>query len=231
MARLWHALRRPRGTPAADRLLRGTGVAALATLALAQAFPTVAGLVPFVLFTIWTNGPHSPVLVATYEPVLILYGRLYPPLLIGTLGTLGSVYVEYLNYHLYVRAAESRLLRGVTTSRMVSMLRRWYGRLPFLTIVVCALTPIPFWLARVFSALTRYSVKRYLVATAVGRFPRLWFFAALGALPIPTVWLVAATVASVGLAAVVVSVRAALVRSRGLAPAAHARPGGVTCGC
>jgi uncharacterized membrane protein YdjX (TVP38/TMEM64 family) len=190
-------------------VLRITGLVALVTLMLARAVPAVAGLVPFVLFTIWTNGPHSPVLFATYEPVLMLYGRLYPPILIGVLGTLGSVSVEYLNYHLYVKAADSRALRAVTQSRLVTVLGRWYARAPFLTIVTCALTPIPFWLARVLSAVTRYSLRRYLLATAVGRFPRLWFFAALGTLAIPTVWLAMAAAGSIVLAGLSVAFRAA----------------------
>ena len=33
--------------------------------------------------------------------------------------------------------------------------------------------------------LAGYPVGRFLCATALGRFPRLWFFAALGTLPIP----------------------------------------------
>jgi uncharacterized membrane protein YdjX (TVP38/TMEM64 family) len=235
--RWWEAIRRRRGTPAADRLLRGTGAAALLTLGLASVFPAVAGLVPFMLFTIWTNGPHSPVLVAAYEPVLLLYGRLYPPLLIGALGTVGSVYVEYLNYHLYAGAAESPWLRRVAGSRGVRALSRAFGRAPFLTVAVCALTPIPFWLARALSALTRYPVGRYLWATAIGRFPRLWLFAALGALPIPTIWLVLATGMSVVLAGGFVALRA--VRHRrpsgaaftGIVPAHDSAPGGAACGC
>lgn len=241
IARVWGALRRPRGTAGADRLLRGTGVVALTALVLAEAFPAVAGLVPFVLFTIWTNGPHSPVLVATYEPVLMLYGRLYPPVLVGALGTLGSVYVEYLNYHVYVRAARSRLLRGISGSRIADRLGRWYRRAPFLTVVVCALTPIPFWLARGLSALTGYPVRRYLAATAVGRFPRLCFFAALGALPVPTGWLLLATAASLVLAGLVTAIRLLLLHLRGrrrLADPAfthallrgRAAPGGIVCG-
>jgi uncharacterized membrane protein YdjX (TVP38/TMEM64 family) len=161
----------------------------------------------------------------------MLYGRLYPPLLIGLLGTLGSVYVEYLNYHLYVRAADSRPLRAVARSRMVSVLGRWYNRVPFLTVVICALTPIPFWLARVFSALTRYPVSRYLLATAVGRFPRLWFFAALGTLAIPTVWLVMATVGSIVLAGLWVALRALMARHQDRRRAAAVQPGGAPCGC
>jgi len=198
-------LRRRWGGRTADRILRGGAVLGVGMLATALVLPAAVPLVLFLLFTLWTNGPYSPVLPAAYEPVLMLFGRLYSPVLVATVGTIGTVLVEYVNYHLYA-AGVDRLPDGVRAHPMMARVARWYAAAPFATIVVAALTPIPYWLARVLSALTRYSVPRHLAATALGRFPRLWFFAAIAApLRIPTPWLALAT-ASVVVVAVLMAV-------------------------
>ena len=44
----------------------------------------------FILTTLWVHGPWSPLLPAAYEPVLMVFGKLYPPLLIAAVGVLTS---------------------------------------------------------------------------------------------------------------------------------------------
>jgi len=105
-------LRHRWGGPIADRILRGGAVLGVATLAVTLIVPGAVPLSVFLLFTLWTNGPYSPVLPAAYEPVLMLFGRLYPPLLVAAVGTLGTALVEYLNYHVYAAGAD-RLPEGV----------------------------------------------------------------------------------------------------------------------
>lgn len=196
------------GSPTADRVLWGSAIAAVIVLVLALAAPELAPLVLFLLLTIWTNGPYSPVLPATYEPIIMLFGKLYPPLLIGLVATTGTIYVEYLNYWLYAAGAD-RLPDRIRASPMLARIERWYARAPFATVVVAAFTPLPYWLVRVLSALTRYPVRRHLVATAIGRFPRLWFFAAIATpLGIPTSWLVLASVVVLGVMVLIAGVRA-----------------------
>ncbi|HEX9729707.1 MAG TPA: VTT domain-containing protein [Gemmatimonadales bacterium] len=197
LARCADVLTRHRGTPTDDLMLRVSGVLAAVALVGALLVPAIAQLAPFVLYTVWTNGPHSPVLNGGYEPALMLYGRFFPPLLIGLLGTMATVFVEWINYHLYARAGEMHAVRRVRDSQFGTRLTAWYQRMPFAVIVFCALGPVPFWMARLLSALSGYSVARHLTATALGRFPRLWFIAALGTpLAIPTSWLIGLTVGS-----------------------------------
>lgn len=204
MPRIMSALVRRRGTATDDLMIRVTG--ALAAVALVAAFivPAVAQLAPFALYTIWTNGPHSPVLNGAYEPVLMLYGRFFPPLLVAVVGTASTVFVEWINYHLYARAGETNVVRKLRDSRWLTSLTAWYRRRPFSVILFCALGPVPFWVARMLSALSGYSVPRHLAATALGRFPRLWLIAAIGQpLGIPTSWLVGLAAGSLVLAAAV----------------------------
>lgn len=163
-----------------DAILRISGVLAILAIPLTLAQPHAGALTGFVLVTIWINGPLSPVLPATYEPVLMLIGRVYPPVLVAGLGTAGILCVEYVNYHLYRQVLFIEKLSRVREGRFVRRVVALFKRAPFLTIWLCSWSPLPYWIVRFLSPLAGYSVRRQLVATLLGRFPRLWFFAALG---------------------------------------------------
>lgn len=196
------AMVRRRGSSTDDLMLRAVGgVVVLGTL-LSLVDPTAAALTPFVLYTLLVNGPYSAVLPAAYEPVLLLYGQLFPPLLIGVLGTIATVFIEWVNYHLYRLARDTRTFQHLTGGRWVQRLTRLFTRLPFLAIVVCALGLVPYSVARCLSVLSCYPVGRHLLATAVGRFPRLWVIAALGApLALPRSFLLGAVLFAIAFAA------------------------------
>lgn len=199
--RTWRALRQRRGDLVWDGVLRGSGLLALIGIAVLEvAPPSVVGLVGFLVVTIWVNGPLGVFLPATYEPILMLFGRLYPPVLVGVVGIAGTLYIEFLNYYLYRRILDSHLLRSLRDSVVVRRVVPLFRRAPFFTVWLCSWSPLPYWAVRVLGPLAEYPVRRYLLATFLGRFPRLWFFAALGAVPIPTHWLVAITLGAVVLA-------------------------------
>jgi hypothetical protein len=163
-----------------DGVVRGTGVAALFAIPLVLFRPAIGALVAFMLATVWVNGPLTPVLPAAYEPILMLYGRVYPPVLIGFLGALATVYVEFLNYRLYQRILYSDALQGARASNMVRRVDSLFARAPFFAVWLFSWTPLPYWVVRFLSPLARFPISRHLAATFLGRFPRLWFFAALG---------------------------------------------------
>jgi hypothetical protein len=189
------AMVRPRGSRSDDLILRA--IAALALLGIVGSLldPMLGALTSFVLYTLWTNGPYSAVLQGAYEPVLLLFGGMFPPLLIAALGTLATVFIEWVNYRLYAHARDSRAARSLTGGQVVQHVTRLFERAPFVAVALCALGIMPYTIARCLSVLSRYSVSRHLAATAVGRFPRLLAIAALGmTLSLPA-WLVPAAVA------------------------------------
>jgi uncharacterized membrane protein YdjX (TVP38/TMEM64 family) len=165
------------------------------------AAPAVGGLVGFAVVTMWVNGPVGIFLPATYEPIVMLFGRVYPPLWVGLTGVLASVYVEFLNYHVYARILRAPRLALLRENAVVRRILPLFRRAPFFTVWLCSWSPLPHWTVRVLAPLAGYPVTRFLCATALGRFPRLWFFAALGALPIPPRVLLGAV--AVGIAAAV----------------------------
>ncbi len=175
------ALFRRRGNLTWDGVVRGSGVLAFLAIPVVVFMPAaVGGLVAFVLVTIWVNGPLGIFLPATYEPILIIFGRIYPPLLIAVLGIFGILYVEFLNYHLYGKLLELNAFQPARNSRIVRRVVKWFDRAPFFTVWLCSWSPLPYWAVRILAPLAGYPVRRYLLATFLGRLPRLWFFAALG---------------------------------------------------
>ena len=115
-----------------DGVIRGSGAAAALAIPLIFLRPSVGPLIGFVLVTIWVNGPIAPFLPATYEPILMMYGRLYMPVVVGLLGISAIIYVEFLNYQLYSRILHGGALTGVRDSRVVRRLTSLFERAHFL---------------------------------------------------------------------------------------------------
>jgi len=171
----------PRGSAAWDAVVRVTGLLALLGIGASVLLPEDgAALVTFLMITIWVNGPLGMFLPAAYEPILMLFGVLYPPVLVAFLGILGTLYIEGVNYFLYKKVLETRALASARETRLVLSTERLFRRAPFWTVWLCSWSPLPYWVVRIVAPLARYPVHRYLAATFLGRFPRLWFFAALG---------------------------------------------------
>lgn len=179
------------GTPAWDAVIRGSGVLGLLAIPLVLAAPATAGMVVFALIAIWMNGPSSVVVPAGFEPMLLLFGKLYDPLLVALVGTLAATYIEFFNYHMFRGVLGLSALRPLRDSRLTQWAVALFERQPFLAVWTIAWAPIPFTVARILSAIAAYPVERHLLAVTLGRFPRFWLFAVLGdTLDIPSlvVW-------------------------------------------
>jgi uncharacterized membrane protein YdjX (TVP38/TMEM64 family) len=187
------------GTPEWDAVLRATGVVALLAIYPVTRWPGVAGLVGFFCLTLFVSGPISIVLPAAFEPMLMVAGRLYPPLVVTIVAVAGNLYMDYLNYHLYGAVLQHPRLEATRQSRVVQRTIALFRRSPFFAVWLCAWSPIPYWIVCALAPLTRYPMSRFLFATFLGRAPRVWFFAAVGrALPVSTQLL--ATLATIAVA-------------------------------
>jgi uncharacterized membrane protein YdjX (TVP38/TMEM64 family) len=150
------------------------------------------GLGSLALISAWCHGPASPFLPAAFEPVLLAYGRIHPPLVVALVGTAASLVVEAINYVSYGYLLRGRYLLRV---REVSAgLTRMFGRRPFLACLLVASTPVPDWSARMLGALARYPLRRYLLALALGRVPKFWLIATVGQALRISWWIVLALV-------------------------------------
>jgi uncharacterized membrane protein YdjX (TVP38/TMEM64 family) len=161
-------------------MLRSCGIAALAALVVALLIPGAADLAVFFTIMLFACGPTSAFLPAASEPVLLAFGQFYPPLLLATVGS-GAVFtVEFLNYRMFDVILHCDRLQKVRTCAATRLVVRWFDKLPFVTVATAALTPIPFWIARSCAVLSSYSIPRYMTATVLGRFVRLFLICAIG---------------------------------------------------
>ena len=217
--KLLTALVRRRGTPQWDAVIRGTAVMALLAIYPVMRWPQVAGLAAFGMITIVMNGPISPFFPASYEPVLFLAGRTYPPLAVAVVATAATLYMEYLNYYIYRYAVFHPKLDGARESYWVRKSAELFAWNPFVGIILLAFTPLPYWVARVLGPLARYPIERYMLATLIGRFPRLWLYALFGAwLPVSTPVLLIGTLAVTAAFLVAAAVQRRRARAARLAP-------------
>lgn len=178
---VWQQLTRRRGNMAWNGVVRASAVLAVIGIVVTLLGSDEAGgLVGFTIVTVWVNGPVGMFLPATYEPILMLFGTLYPPVIIGLFGIAGTLYIEGLNYYLYQRLLHTRAMAPARDSGIVRWITRFFDRAPFFTIWMCSWSPLPYWSVRIMAPLANYPLPRYLLATFLGRFPRLWFFAWLG---------------------------------------------------
>ncbi len=200
---------RRRGTVSADLFLRATGILALLAIGALLVWPAAGPVIGFFFVTVLLNGPLSPLLPAAYEPVLMVAGRVYAPLLIALVGIVGILAIECLNFHLYRLAILHPQAATVRQSRLVGKTLALFERRPFFTIWLCAWSPLPLWAVRILAPIAQYPMHRYLLALFLGRLPRLWFFAALGpVVPVSTPLLVIATATMVVVALGIVTHRA-----------------------
>jgi len=145
----------------------------------------LAKLGPFVVTTLLVHGPWSPLFPAAYEPMLLLFGKLYPPLLIAMLGAVLSVAMEALNYRLYGWVAHLPRLDTLRQKAVSGRLVKLFERRPFLVVFLFGLLPAPDWGARILGVIAGYPADRYLLAFLLGRIPKFWVLASVGeALPL-----------------------------------------------
>jgi len=193
-------LRRRFGTREWDAALRATGVVGLLAIPVILFVPGAEPMIGLVLTTLWMRGPASAFLPVGLEPVLMLYGRLYPAWLVTLVAAGASAYAEVLSLHLVRGVMATRLLDRVRGSVQGSRVMRLFNRHPAVAIAIAAASPIPDWITRTLAAVARYPARQYVLADTLGRLPKLWIPAALGTvLAIPDAWLVAAAAGSIAI--------------------------------
>ncbi|MBE0592258.1 MAG: VTT domain-containing protein [Gemmatimonadales bacterium] len=195
--RTWQVLVQPRGSRAADLVLRSTAVIALLGYPLTFAFPRLIPLIWLAIVSLPASGPLGPIMPAALEPVVMEAAKYERPIWVTLVALTTYVYMEYLNWHIYRWVLDRDLLSRFRDHRRVRTAVRYFARYPFATTVIAAATPFPCWVIRVLAVLHGYPLRPYLIAIAIGRFPRIYLYAWLGGfLRIPTVVLLAVVVGS-----------------------------------
>jgi len=203
-----HPLLKVVAPPEWDGLLRGSGAVAVLGILLTTVVPKATDLAVLFSLTLLANGPFSMFLPAAVEPMVMVFARLHSGVLVAGIVTLAAVLAEYVDYRLFAGVLLSDRLAGARNTRVARLVVWMFEHSPFLAVFLGALTPLPFWLVRISAVLAGYPVSRFLVATALGRFPRFLFYAALGTLlPVDSDLLIAVGVGLTVVFAVVIWVR------------------------
>lgn len=215
---VYRFMTKPRGDRRWDLLLRATGLIALIGIPVVLLHPNATPLVWFAVGAIPANSPLSPITPVAFEPLIMEAAKHSPVIVVTLVGLAAYMYTEYLNFHLYKWVLEGKRLGPLRERRLAQRALKWFARAPALAIVVFAFTPLPFWVARVLAIYRGYPTQNYMLATAAGRLPRIYFYAWLGEkLMVPSLLLLSA---AVGATLLVVTVklarRQALLREEAL---------------
>lgn len=157
----------------------------LAGMAILIFVPDATGLFLLALYSI----PSNSMIPVPHEPGVLYFAKYYHPLWIACAGVLGTAVAAFADYELIGRAMNHPKLDGTRNTRVYQWAVRWLMARPFVTIIIFAATPLPIYVVRVLAPASGYSIKRYIAALMVGRFPRFLVLAWFGyAFPMPT-WL------------------------------------------
>ncbi|HVY44370.1 MAG TPA: VTT domain-containing protein [Minicystis sp.] len=130
------------------------------------------------------------------SPPTLLAVKVAPAWLVALVGAAAAALCSTLDYVWVPRAFHLRVLERARAHRLFDRAQRAANVAPFVTAGVFAGFPLPFIVIRVMLPLSRYPRWRFVLATAIGRFCRLFVTAYVGAwLEIPTRYLVALLVA------------------------------------
>jgi len=191
---VWHSLVRPRGDRRADMFLRAAAVFALAGIPIVLLFPHTVTLVWLGVLSLPANSPLSPLLPTAFEPLIMEAAKYERAIPVTLVATAGYMYMEYVNWRVYAWVLSWDRLTSLGSRRSV----RWgidhFARAPFWTVVVFAFTPLPFFVVRALAILHRWPVWRFMVATLVGRMPRIFLYAWFGELAGLPTWMLVAVV-------------------------------------
>jgi len=174
-----------------DLMIRSAGIAALVGIPTVIVFPRAIPLVWLAVLSIPANSPLSPIIPAAFEPLIMEAAKYEKAIWVTLVALCAYMYMEYLNWHAYAWVLSRRALKGLREHRLIKRSLRYFAFSPFWTVVFFAFTPMPFWAIRTLAILDGYPIRTFMLATAIGRFPRLFAYAWLGSIfRIPTLVLV-----------------------------------------
>jgi membrane protein YqaA with SNARE-associated domain len=174
--------------------LRAATAVALLSIPIVLLFPQAVTLVWLGVLSLPANSPLSPILPTAFEPLIMEAAKFEGAVPVTVVATTAYMYMEYVNWRVYAWVLSWKRLTGLQGRRSVRWGVKHFARAPFWTVAVFAFTPLPFFVVRALAILHRWPVWRFMVATLVGRTPRVFLYAWFGELAgIPT-WILVAVV-------------------------------------
>jgi membrane protein YqaA with SNARE-associated domain len=155
----------------------------LAALAVAGALavllaPDLAGLYLLALYCVPTNS----IFPLPHEPGVLYFAQQYDPIWIALVATASSVIMSFADYAMVGAWMRHPKLGAVQHTRIFKWAVRWMRRFPFAIVALFSAVPfLPISVIRILAPASGYSIWRYIAAQVVGRLPRFFALAWLGA--------------------------------------------------
>ena len=124
--------------------------------------------------------PANSVIPFPHEPAILYFAKFYHPFWCAVAGTIGSLIACYSDYAMVGAAMKHRALKSTRESKLFQWSTRWMRRFPFAITVLFSFLPLPISIVRILAPAVEYSVRRYMLAQIVGRFPRFYILAYIG---------------------------------------------------
>lgn len=121
-----------------------------------------------------------------HEPILLYFGKFYPPLAVALVASGGTLFTETLNYSVFKFVTDLEIFEKIRHRKTVNKIVEFFNKSPFIALWVAGFTPIPFYPFRFLVVLAHYPITRYILAVFLSRTPRFYILAFVGhAIKIP----------------------------------------------
>jgi len=149
-------------------------------------FPEYSGLAVMFFYIL----PSNTFLAIPHEPAVIYYGKEVGPLITTLVAILPTILGCMVDYQILRPVFRKTRLKKVKNTPLYLRTVKHFSRAPFLTIAALAVSPVPFYPARILSITSDYPQIKYILAVLAGRLPRYYILAYFGKiLNIPN-WLI-----------------------------------------
>jgi membrane protein YqaA with SNARE-associated domain len=130
-----------------------------------------------------------------YDGALIYLGGKHPLLVIVLVAVFATLLIEAWNMELLSRLLAREGTRAFRDHQVTRLSLHWFRKAPFWSLVTtCVLPIVPHYPMRFLAVLAGYPLWKYQFSVILGRGARYGILAGVGfALPIPTRWLIAAS--------------------------------------
>ncbi|NIM59526.1 MAG: hypothetical protein GTO16_11380 [Candidatus Aminicenantes bacterium] len=119
--------------------------------------------------------------IVPHEPVLLYFGKFYPPLTVALVDIAGTLLTEALNYSVFKYIIDTNFFQKLRHRKTVTKVVDLFNRAPFVALLVAGFTPVPFYPFRFLVVIAHYPIWRYLLAVFLSRTPRFYVLALIGA--------------------------------------------------
>jgi len=114
------------------------------------------------------------------EPIIFYFSKYFNPFTVTWVTLAGTILAEYLNYTLVTLFFKSSRLDNFRKRQTFQKAIHYFLLAPFVSLTIAAISPVPFFPFRIIAPMSRYPVKKYLLAIFLGRTPRFYALAYFG---------------------------------------------------